>query len=96
MNSGAGMSNAPWQDPSLHGPRVLSLGRDGWVTLTHGPKGDPRGAYVTYDLESDQIAPTVDRPGEGSWLRPGPGLEIHSRLGIWNTAAAPRNGNAAD
>ncbi len=42
------------------------------------------GQYVTYDLESDQIAATVYRPGDLSWMERGRvrGLEIQA--GSWH------------
>ena len=42
------------------------------------------GQYVSYDLESDQIAPTVYRPGDVSCLKKGQARGLEIQAGSWH------------
>ena len=42
------------------------------------------GQYVTYDLESDQIAPTAYRPGDVSCLKKGQARGLEIEAGSWH------------
>ncbi len=42
------------------------------------------GQYVTYDLESDQIAPTIYRPGDVRGLEKGQARGLEIQAGSWH------------
>lgn len=42
------------------------------------------GRYLTYDLETDQIAPTIYEPGDLSWMKRGHARGLQIEAGSWH------------